>query len=111
MRCPTVKQYGTLRMLAGGAAGLSFTAGTARPLLRHGWVTADLRPPYYQFVRITPDGLRALAEAVERYGLPDLGPRPVSERKVCGDCGRDWRPKCKCGSSQYRYEQREVEVA
>jgi hypothetical protein len=46
--------------------------------LRRGWVTAD--PPqgesdrYYGWVRITADGLRALALAVEKYGLPDLFP-------------------------------------
>lgn len=74
-RCPTEKQYRKLRILGSGAAWVVGTKGDVEPLLRHGWVTAD--PPtdarrYYAWIRITPDGLRALAEAVERYGLPEL---------------------------------------
>lgn len=97
-RVPTEKQYGILRMLGSGSAGLSFGKRTAEPLLRRGWVTADWRPPYYQFVRITPDGLRALAMAVEKFGLPDLGPKPETQVRVCADCG----------SGRHRYETREV---
>lgn len=87
MRTPTEKQYGILRMLGSGSAGLSFRKRETEALLRHGWVTADWRPPYYQFVRIAPDGLRALALAVERFGLPDLGSKPMTSRRVCSDCG------------------------
>jgi hypothetical protein len=86
-RVPTAKQYRHLRILAAGAAGLSWTKRDTRPLLRHGWVTAEERGTYFQWVRITPDGLRALADAVERYGLPDLDPKPVTTRRVCSDCG------------------------
>lgn len=85
--------------LGSGAAGLSVNRRRCEPLLRRGWVTADWRPPFYQFVRITPDGLRALAAGVEKYGLPDLGPKPVTHRRVCGDCGSD----------RYRFIQVEVE--
>jgi hypothetical protein len=73
-RVPTEKQYRTLRVLGSGSAGLSFRKRQTEQLLRHGWVTAEWVPPYYQWVRITPDGLRALAGAVERYGLPELRP-------------------------------------
>lgn len=85
--CPTEKQYGMLRTLGSGSAGLSWKRRDTDQLLRRGWVTADWRPPYYQWVRITPDGLRALARAVERYGLPDLSPESVTTRRVCSDCG------------------------
>jgi hypothetical protein len=105
---PTEKQYGILRVLGSGSAGLSFKKRTTEPLLRRGWVTADWRPPYYQFVRITPDGLRALALAVEKFGLPDLGPHPMTEAKVCVECDRDWFPACSCGSRRYRFIAREV---
>lgn len=87
MRAPTEKQYGQLRALGSGSAGLSWGKRATEPLLRRGWVTAELSGRYYQWVRITPDGLRALAIAVERYGLPDLGPAARVERRVCSDCG------------------------
>jgi hypothetical protein len=91
-RVPTERQYGTLRNLASGSAGLAWGKRTTEPLLRRGWVTAEFREPYYHWVRITPEGLRALAVAVERYGLPDLGPKPQVERRVCADCGSSrWR--------------------
>lgn len=106
--CPTEKQYATLRPLGGGAAGLSRTKRDTEPLLRRGWITADWRPPYYQWVRITPDGLRALALAVEKYGLPDFGPNPTQQVQVCAGCHRDWRPRCRCGERAYTYETREV---
>jgi hypothetical protein len=108
MKTPTENQYRILRILGGGAAGLSFTKRQTDPFLKRGWVMAEWAPPYYQFVRITPDGLRALALAVERYGLPDLGPSPSREWKVCSECARKWNPKCRCGSRTYRYEEREV---
>lgn len=107
---PTVKQYDVLRMLGSGSAWLSARKRQCEPLLRRGWVTGELRGTYYQFVRITPDGLRALALAVEKYGLPDLGPKQTTHVQVCSECGCDWRPKCRCGSSQHRYETREVEA-
>jgi hypothetical protein len=98
-KVPTEKQYRLLRPLGDGSAGLSWGKRDTEQLLRRGWVTAEWRKPYYQMVRITPDGLRALAAGVERYGLPDLGPRPQTTRRVCADCG----------SSSYRFEQIPVE--
>jgi hypothetical protein len=85
-RCPTEKQYDTLRALGAGSAGLSFTKRSAEPLLRRGWVTAEFHDPYYQWVRITADGLRALADAVEKYGLPEIGPKPQKWQSYCGKC-------------------------
>lgn len=84
---PGRKQYDLLLMLASGTAGLSMRKRRVEPMLAHGWVTAEWKPPFYQWVRITAEGLRALAVAVERYGLPDLGPKPVTTVRVCGDCG------------------------
>lgn len=109
-RVPTEKQYGTLRNLASGAAGLSWGKRHTEPFLRRGWVTAEWRPPYYQWVRITPAGLRALADAVEKFGLPEMGKTAQRERRACAGCERDWRPRCKCGSTTWHYDIEEIEV-
>jgi hypothetical protein len=71
MRVPTVKQCRYLLPLCSGGAGLSRRKRDVDPLLRWGWVTAEWIAPYYQWVRVTPDGLRAVADGVERYGRPD----------------------------------------
>lgn len=109
-RVPTEKQYGTLLALASGTAGLSFKKRQTEPMLRRGWVTADWRPPYYQWVRITPDGLRALAAAVERYGLPDIK-GGATRHRVCADCGSEKRVCGSCGGRHFRDEFRPVERA
>lgn len=96
---PTERQYHLLISLASGAAGLSWKRRMTKPLLRWGWVTAEDDGRYFQWVQITPAGLRALAEAVEKFGLPELGSKAVTERRVCSDCG----------STRYRIETVEVE--
>jgi hypothetical protein len=77
MRVPTEAQYRLLRLLGSGNAGMSWQRRKVDPLLAHGWVTAQRAESerFYHFVRVTPEGLRALAAAVERYGLPDVLPR------------------------------------
>lgn len=95
MSIPTEKQYRLLLNLGSGSAGLSWGKRDTDQLLRRGWATAEWHRRYYQWVRITPDGLRALALAVEKYGLPDLGPAPKTTRRVCANCG----------SASYRFEQ------
>jgi len=76
---PTEKQYRLLLMLGNGCALVVARKRETEPLLRRGWVTGELKTdgagPYYSWVRISPDGLRALALAVERYGLPYIGPK------------------------------------
>lgn len=67
---PTRRQYATLRVLGNGCAIIVGRARDVDPLIHRGWAVAE-RPPR-AFVRITPDGLRALALAVEKYGLPPL---------------------------------------
>ncbi len=78
MSVPGQKQYGILRCLGNGCAMVIGYKREIDPLLRRGWVTAepkqDAKRSYYAWIRITPDGLRALALAVEKYGLPDLHP-------------------------------------
>ena len=87
-REPTRGQYETLLMMGSGSAWLSARKRRCEPLLRRGWVTAEWREPFYQFVRITPDGLRALAVAVETFGLPELKPEETKTTvRVCSDCG------------------------
>jgi len=71
---PGEKQYRLLRLLGNGCALVVGYRREIGPLLRHGWVTADDKGDHYAWVRITPTGLRALADAVEKYGLPDLLP-------------------------------------
>lgn len=75
-RNPTVRQAARLRLLGSGAIAVTPSRSDWMPLLRHGWVErADpdltprggLLPP----LRITPDGLRALAAALERDGHPE----------------------------------------
>jgi hypothetical protein len=88
MRAPTRKQYDKLLVLGSGAAGLSWLRRDTKPLLRRGWVTAeDPDGSYFQMVRITPLGLRALADAVELYGLPEIGPVIRHAVRACSDCG------------------------
>lgn len=95
MRVPTEKQYAYLRSLGGGSAIIVGQKRETEMYLRRGWVTAELREEKqypYAWIRITPDGLRALATAVEAYGLPELGPKPQTTRRVCADCGSThWR--------------------
>ena len=72
---PTEGQYRLLRALGNGSALVSGTRREVGPLIRRGWVDGRWTETGWAMVRITPDGLRALARAVERYGLPDLGMR------------------------------------
>lgn len=77
-RAPTPKQAEKLRLLGSGAIVLAPRRADWGLLLRRGWVErVDLKvtprggllPP----LRITPAGLRALADALERDGHPDPG--------------------------------------
>jgi hypothetical protein len=104
-----------LLALGSGNAGVAMLKSRVAPLLRRGWVTADdhaTAPRYHGFTRITPDGLRALAVAVEKYGLPELG-STMLDQKVCSDCGAaPFRAVCKsCGGNLYHYEAKTVEEA
>lgn len=88
-RLPTEKQYAYLRALGGGSAIIVGQKRETEMYLRRGWVTAEWRDEKqypYAWIRITPDGLRALAAAVEAYGLPEIGPKPQKWESYCGDC-------------------------
>ena len=96
-RVPTEKQYRYLRSLSVGSAIIIGAKRETEMYLRRGWVTAEHRGDKqypYAWIRITPEGLRALADAFDVYGLPEIGPKPQTERRVCA----------KCGSSRYRVE-------
>lgn len=68
-RAPTESQYRQLLNLGSGAACVRAPA-TWKPLIRRGWVRSEHGD--LSWLRITPDGLRALATAVELYGLPGI---------------------------------------
>lgn len=72
MRTPTDKQFAILIALGSGGAGMSRTRRDTDPLLRWGWVTARWAGTYYQWVRLTADGYRAIAAYVDRHGLPEF---------------------------------------
>ena len=89
-RIPTEKQYAYLRALGGGSAIIVGQKRETEMYLRRGWVTAEVydedKSYPYAWIRITPDGLRALAAAVEKYGLPKIGPEPKKYESYCGEC-------------------------
>jgi hypothetical protein len=76
VKAPTVKQARHLRVLASGAIAIAPSRGDWAPLIRRGWVEPispdDRDKRFLPPVRITPDGLRALADAMEKY--PELTP-------------------------------------
>ncbi len=88
MRAPTEKQYNWLLRLGSGAALVVGAKRETEPFIRRGWAIAEggwcqeHRGGHYVFVRITPDGLRALAVGVERYGLPVIGNKVAAERNA-----------------------------
>lgn len=88
MTSPTEKQFRQLLVLADGAMALAPGRRDWSPLLRRGWVAPvkdDDGGRFLPPLRITAEGLRALAAGVERFGLPEIGsrrsrePRPYSE--------------------------------
>ena len=103
MTVPSENQYRMLRAMSGGAALVVGKKRDIDPMHRRGWVTGDFDPTaksyHWSFVRITADGLRALAAAVDARGLPDIfDPKDKDNAtttvRVCGDCG----------SSTYRFK-------
>ena len=105
MRCPTKRQFEILMCLGSGSALLTGRKREIDPMVRHGWVTADAG---YAWVRITADGLRALARAVEKFGLPEMK-SGTRQAKQCARCERPWHPRCKCGSPHFHFVTEEVE--
>lgn len=85
MRTPTPKQMNLLATIPVGTAVMNPHRRDFRPLLNHEWVKPvwigsaphdhgwnfDGTNPYLPPLRITADGLRALADAIERHGQPE----------------------------------------
>ena len=101
---PTEKQYDRLRAVGNGCVVVTPGRRDWEPLLRRGWVQpawgSDDSSRFLPPLQITPTGLHALADAVERYGLPS--PRredTVVARRVCADCG----------SARYRFKDATVD--
>lgn len=85
MRVPTPKQMGLLAEISVGTGVMNPRRHDFRPLLNHGWVEPiwdgnapdnhgwnfDGTNPYLPPLRITADGLRALADALDKHGQPE----------------------------------------
>lgn len=92
MRTPTPKQAALLAGLPVGVAVLTPRRNDWRPLRNHGWVEPlseqeaadngyayDGTNAYLTPLRITADGLRALADALDKHGQP---PRAKPQTQV-----------------------------
>jgi len=84
-RIPTRNQMAKLAHLPVGTAVINPRRHDWRPLLNHGWVEAAFSTDwenhslayepggqYLPALRITADGLRALADAVDQHGQPPM---------------------------------------
>lgn len=86
-RVPTERQYRLLAAIGATAIALAPGRGEWGPLLRREWVETlgedDKDKRYLPPLRITPEGLRAMALAMERYDVaPEIraaSPRQVNE--------------------------------
>ena len=91
-RVPTKNQMARLALLPVGPCVLHPRRNDWRPLLNHGWVEAvwpkewemvgsayDGLHQYLPSLRISSDGLRALADAVEKHGQPEIPARPRTQ--------------------------------
>lgn len=76
MRVPTEKQYERLQLWARVGQWLVVgRKGDHGSLVRNGWLEHDPESKNndpLSFLRITPDGLRAVADAMEKHGRPKL---------------------------------------
>lgn len=79
MRVPTKRQMDVLSRLRVGGIVLSPRRTDWASLLDHGWVEmvrlGELKTKGDMFLeplRITPSGLRALADAIEKHGQPEV---------------------------------------
>lgn len=71
MRFPTANQAALLRTLASGGA-LVVADGRARQCVRWGWLAPERLEKPDALLRVTPEGLRALAAVLERDGHGSL---------------------------------------
>lgn len=103
MRTPTPKQAALLAELPVGTAVMNPRRHDFRPLLNHGWVEPvwdgsdpdnhgwnfDGTNPYLPPLRITPDGLRALADAIDKHGQPEaVQPQTLADARWWGEIHR-----------------------
>lgn len=98
MRIPTPKQAALLAAIPVGTAVLTPRRHDWRPLMNHGWVEPvsarehanngnayDGTNHYLAPLRITPDGLRALADSIEKHGQPESAqPRSQADARWHG---------------------------
>lgn len=78
-KTPTEQQYSRLLTVGSGNMIVSGGDRQLRAMAKRGWVVAD-PPDSDNGFRITPDGLRALALAVQAYGLPQIGRAPKDRK-------------------------------
>ena len=89
MRIPTKRQYERLRVWGVCTWLPAGRKGDHGPLIRNGWLEQDPEAQSddpYTWLRITPDGLRAVAAAIEKHGRPDL-----SAIQARPEVGATWR--------------------
>lgn len=100
MRIPTPKQMALLAELPVGTAVMNPRRHDFRPLLNHGWVEevwtslGEYGAAYDSYagnrLRISTDGLRALASAIDKYGQPDpVEPQTLADARWFGHVHRD----------------------
>lgn len=100
MRVPTARQMNHLAAVPAGTAVMNPRRHDWRPLLNHGWVEPvwtdvecsnhgynfDSTNSYLPPLRITADGLRALADAIDKHGQPEaLEPQTLADARWWGE--------------------------
>jgi len=110
VRVPTPKQMALLAELPVGTAVMNPRRHDFRPLFNHGWVeevwetlgeygtayNPSAGNRYLPPLRITADGLRALADAIEKHGQPDPAkPQTQADARWFGYVHRDLDPPAK----------------
>lgn len=84
-RVPTDKQFRKLAVLGYGLVALAPSRGDWGAILKHGWVkcvSEDDGSRYLPPLEITPDGLRAVADYLERNPQPDWTEREKKPPQV-----------------------------
>jgi hypothetical protein len=101
-RIPTKRQFDRLLVVGSGSMIISGGDRGLRAMVKRGWLSTD-PPGSDNGFRITAEGFRALADAMEKYGLEPIKPPdrptqpPVSRfRSALYKIARENRGTCPC---------------